>query len=164
MLNTAHSPSKESEMSGKIRNIALISPIISVFVWSLITHGENYAGSASNYPTAWAYDTTIVEQVRSVSPVAAELIDAEQKQIVKHAFRTDCDGYVNAAEPPEDRVPSRWNVKVSEEAVTFVINHPIPVNYLKPEFGVGEILVFYKDGQWMLDRDGTVLIRGRVKA
>ncbi|PYV67777.1 MAG: hypothetical protein DMG96_38325 [Acidobacteria bacterium] len=51
------------------RNIALISPIISVFVWSLITHGENYAGSASNYPTAWAYDTSGWE--RSGKPASA---------------------------------------------------------------------------------------------
>jgi hypothetical protein len=138
-------------MSQKLRNIMLrFLPIIFVFVWSLIAAGQNCNDSASasvNYPTSWASEASIVEQVRSVSPVAAELVEGQQKQVLHHAFCLNCEGGVNAAYPPEDRELSRWQVKVSEEAVTFIIDHPVPADHLKPGFGVREVLVFHKNGQ-----------------
>jgi hypothetical protein len=82
------------------------------------------ASATVNYPTSWASDASIVEQLRSVSPVAAELVEGQQKQVLHHAFCLNCEGEVNAAYPPEDREPSRWQVKVSEEAVTFIIDTP----------------------------------------
>ena len=96
--------------------------------------------------------------------MAAELVEGQQKQVLHHAFCLNCEGEVNAAYPPEDREPSRWQVKVSEEAVTFIIDHPVPADHLKPGFGVREILVFHKDGQWIMFGDETVLIGGRVHA
>src|SRR5215813_7387226 len=116
-------------------------PVISVFVWTSIAHGQDCACSTSttpiDYPTAWASDETIVNQLKSAASVeTVELIDAKQKNVTKHTFNRECGGIAKPPGPHFDESEwSRWSVKSTEEAVTFTIDHPIPAEHLKAGFG-----------------------------
>jgi hypothetical protein len=140
-----------------------------VFVWVSIAYGQDCACStpttAIDYPTAWAHDTSIVEQVRSAGWFeAGEVVEEVQKETINHTFKPDLEGGVKRPGPATMDEMSRYQIKATEEAVTFIIDHPIAADHLKAGFGVCEILSFHKDDQWVLVRDDEVLIPGRVNA